>query len=215
MSQEHDYTNWNPLSVAEVSKLLSGLRAEWWIAGGYAIEMFAGRPIRSHGDIDILIKREDQHLIQAHLSTWQLYSARYPGLRLWDKGETLTGRYHDIWCRREGELSWRLQIMLLDTEEDAWFFRNDTSIHGNIRDMSKVTSSGVRYLSPEIQLLYKTRANTLEKDQIDFAVAAPMLDASEREWLLINLRKRFPEGHKWINKLQALSVSGGVLERGC
>jgi len=205
MNEEHDCTNWNPLSVAEVGELLSDLRAEWWIAGGYAIEMFAGRPIRSHGDIDILVKRDDQHIIQKHLSAWELYSARYPGLRLWGEGETLIGRYHDIWCRPKGETPWRLQIMLLDTEGDVWFFRNNPSIFGSVRNMSRMTGSGIRYLSPEIQLLYKAGANMLEKDETDFAVAAPMLNEAERAWLLENLRKRFPAEHQWIEKLKAVT----------
>ena len=68
-----------------------------------------------------------------------------------------------------------------------------------------MTGSGIRYLSPEIQLLYKAGANMLEKDETDFAVAAPMLNEAERAWLLENLRKRFPAEHQWIEKLKAVT----------
>ena len=37
---------WQALSVNEVVGLLSGLKIPWWIAGGYAIELFVGKKIR-------------------------------------------------------------------------------------------------------------------------------------------------------------------------
>ena len=201
MSEEHDYTNWDPLPIAEVVDLLSELQVEWWVAGGYAIELFVGRSIRSHGDTDILIKRGDQSTVQEYLSAWQLYHATYPGLRRWRSGEILTGRYHDIWCRPDSASPWRLQIMLLDTEGDEWLFRNDPTIRGSVDKMSRAASA-TRYLSPEIQLLYKAKPQTLEKDQIDFEAAAPLLDEAGRMWLLENIRKRFVSGHEWIEVLQ-------------
>ncbi len=210
MSEEHDYTNWNPLPIAEVVELLSELRAEWWVAGGYAIEMFVDRSIRTHGDTDILIKRDDQRIVQEHLSAWQLYHATYPGLKRWRSGEVLTGRHHDIWCRPDAASSWRLQIMLLDTDGDAWLFRNDPSIRGSIDAMSRATSSGIQYLSPEIQLLYKAKPNTLEKDQTHFEAAFPLLDEAGRKWLLDNIRKRFPGGHEWTEVLQASETRSGT-----
>ena len=86
-----DVYTWEPLPAAKVAELLSGLKVPWWIAGGCAIDLFVGRQTRSHGDTDVLIQREDQLEVQAHLSDWDLHRANYPGLVPWKEGEYLKG----------------------------------------------------------------------------------------------------------------------------
>ena len=34
--------SWKPATPAEVAEIFSGCQAQWWIAGGYAIELAAG-----------------------------------------------------------------------------------------------------------------------------------------------------------------------------
>jgi len=41
-------------------RLLEYAPFTWGLAGGYAIEQFVGQPIRSHGDIDVLVFRDNQ-----------------------------------------------------------------------------------------------------------------------------------------------------------
>ncbi len=200
---------WDPLPVACVAELFLGLEVPWWIAGGHAIEMFLGRPIRSHGDTDVLIRRIDQLRVQEHLRDWDLHRATYPGLSPWLKGEYLDGRYRDIWCRRRPQDRWSLQIMLLDTEAGQWLFKRDPLIRGNLEEMGRRTPGNIPYLAPEIQLLYKAKVVTLEKDQVDFVAAAPLLAAAAREWLLTVLMKRFPQCHPWITALHELAGSSG------
>ena len=199
---ENDYKNWQPLSVDEVVKLFSGLNVQWWIAGGYAIELFIGKSIRSHEDIDVLIKRDDQLIVQEYLSSWELYQATYPGLKLWEKEEFLLGRYRDIWCRHDSNSSWKFQLILFDTDNDEWIFKRDPSIKGSLKDMGQLSKNGINYISPEIQLLYKAKPETLEKDLIDFDKTIPLLNNKAYNWLLQCLKKRFPEGHNWIKTLE-------------
>ena len=47
---------WEPASPAEVAEIFAGCQVCWWIAGGHAIELAAGRPVREHGDIDVLLR---------------------------------------------------------------------------------------------------------------------------------------------------------------
>jgi len=198
-----DIYKWEPLPVEEVAELLAGLKVPWWIAGGCAIDLFIGRQTRPHGDTDVLVRREDQLEVQAHLSDWDLHRANYPGLVPWREGEVLRGRFDDIWCRPHPKAPWRLQLMLLDTDGDQWVFKRDRSIRGPLSDIGLHSSAGVPYLAPEVQLLYKARPQTLEKDQADFEVTIPLLDTPTCAWLLRCLEKRFPEGHRWIERLGA------------
>jgi hypothetical protein len=73
--------HWEPLSVEKTVELLAGLETPWRIAGGCAIDLFVGRTTRTHGDLDVLIRRVDQLRVQAHLSQWDLHRANHPGLR--------------------------------------------------------------------------------------------------------------------------------------
>ena len=198
----YDYTNWQPLTVDEVASLLAGLRVPWWIAGGQAIDLFVGRQTRSHGDTDVLIRRQDQLAVQTHLWAWDLHRATYPGLAHWEKGAFLTGRFRDIWCRPNARAPWMLQLMLLDTDGDQWVFKRDRTIRGPLSDLGSYSASGICYLRPEIQLLYKAKAKTMEKDQADFEVVLPLMPKASCAWLLDGLTKRFPEGHDWIQSLK-------------
>jgi hypothetical protein len=72
-----------------LAQLLSDLTIPWWIAGGYAIELFSGKEIRDHNDIDIAILRKDQHVFQEYLSDWDLHKTNQPGLKPWPEGEYL------------------------------------------------------------------------------------------------------------------------------
>ena len=73
--------NWEPLQPEEVSELFKSLDIKWWIAGGWAIDLFLGKKSRDHLDIDVLIFRKDQMIIHKHLKGWELYKTNQPGLK--------------------------------------------------------------------------------------------------------------------------------------
>lgn len=51
-----DPHNWSPLSAEEVASVLEGMPAPWWIAGGWALDLFVGRTTRAHEDMDVLTR---------------------------------------------------------------------------------------------------------------------------------------------------------------
>lgn len=194
-----DVHNWQPLSVEEVANLLSGLAVPWWIAGGWAIDLYVGCHTRTHRDIDVLVRRDDQLEVRRHLSGWDFAKT---GLKRWLPGEFLKPPVNDIWCRRTPDSPWLLQLMLLDTDGGEWVFRRDPSIRGSLEGLGCLTPSGIPYLAPEIQLLYKAKGETLDRDQTDFDAALPLLERSACAWLLECLTRRFPQGHAWVNELR-------------
>lgn len=204
----HDNTyHWDPLTIDQVVDLMADLTVPWWIAGGWAIDLFLGRQTRTHEDTDVLIRRADQLVVQRHLADWDLHKTQQPGLKPWPPGEFLNRPIDDVWCRRTPASPWALQLMLLDTDGGDWVFKRDPSIRGPLDALGRTTPDGVPHMAPEIQLLYKAKAETIAKDQSDFEAAVPHLTPRAQVWLLARLERRFPDGHNWINSLKE-SVTG-------
>ena len=196
--------SWEPATPAEVTEIFSGCKARWWIAGGYAIELAARRPVRGHADIDVLMLRRDQLAVQQALPGWQWQAADPPGtLRPWQPGEELAIDVHDIWCRSGPGEPWRIQIMLDESSGDDWVSRRDERIRRSITDIGLVTPHGIPYLAPEIQLFYKA-GNGRPKDETDFAAVLRVLTRPARQWLSDALGLVYGPAHPWRTRLHAL-----------
>lgn len=50
---------------------MEGFSRPWFVAGGWAIDLFLDRVTREHSDIEIAVLREDQLALQRHLVGWQ------------------------------------------------------------------------------------------------------------------------------------------------
>ena len=202
MPTEIPYSQWQPLSVPEVVQLFSNAPFSWGLAGGYAVEQFVGTPIRDHGDIDVIVYRDQQLELQGWLSDWQLFAADPPGsLRPWTKSEYLPYGIHDIWGYTSVH-AWRLQIMLTEVEGGRWFSRRSRLIGGQRGDLI-VTYRSVPCIRVEVQLLYKAK-DPRSKDDLDFKACLPLMSVEERQWLTTGLEVLYPEGHPWIQLLHAV-----------
>jgi hypothetical protein len=195
------WCDWKPLTPPEVAARLGRLAAPWWVAGGYAIELFVGHAFRPHGDIDVLLLRRDQAVVHEVLSGWDIQAADPPGtLRPWPAGEWLPVGVHDIWCREDPAGPWRVQFMLDEAEGDVWTSRRDARIRRPIRSIGVRAEDGTPILAPEIQLFYKAKRR-LPKDEADLAAALPLLDVEERRWLDQALALTSPD-HPWRARLE-------------
>lgn len=200
MQSSIPYEQWRSLSVEEVRTIFENAPFDWCLAGGYAIEQFVGKSFRSHDDIDIVVYRDEQIKIQRWLQDWQLYAADPPGtLRTWTIDEYLPYGIHDIWGHRAGADAWQLQVMLSETEGDAWFSRRSPLIRGSRHDLI-AQFNGIPCIRPEVQLMYKAK-NPRPKDDFDFMACLPLLSADAKRWLADALKTLYPEGHKWLHLL--------------
>ncbi len=163
---------------AELVAIFRGRGAPWWIAGGYAIELAVGRPLRDHGDIDVLLLRRDQLVLQQARPDWDWQAVEQAGdqderLRRWRPGEYLAPGVRELWAAGPGQ-PWRLEIVLDESEGGDWVSRRDSRVRRPLAQLGAVTGDGVPYLAPEIALYYK--AGVLRpKDEIDFAAVLPQL----------------------------------------
>ncbi len=171
----------------------------WWIAGGWAIDLFLGRTTREHQDIEIALLRRDQQALRKHLVDWELYYVADHELHVWPAGEDLELPVHEVWARRSGELRWRLELLLNEYAHGQWRFRRDQRITLRLEEVGAATPAGLPVLAPEIVLLYKAR-HAAPKDDADLAAALPALDDARRSWLAAALNVVHP-GHRWIDLL--------------
>ncbi|WP_433179425.1 nucleotidyltransferase domain-containing protein [Actinoallomurus sp. CA-150999] len=194
------YGRWEPATPAQVASLLSALPCRWWVAGGYAIELAAGRRLRDHGDIDVMLLRPDQIHLHGVLRGWEHWAADPPGvLRPWEPAETLPQAVHDVWCRPGPDEPWRIQIMLDETRDGDWLSRRDPGIRRPLPEIGEISPEGVPYLAPEIQLFYKAK-QPRPKDETDFAAVLPFLTQVQRRWLNEALAHSFGT-HPWRDQL--------------
>jgi hypothetical protein len=182
-----------------VARLFADLDVPWWLAGGYAVELAAGRRWRAHDDIDVLVLRRDQLAVQHALRGWEWFAADPPGtLRPWLAGEVLPAGVHDIWCRPARDAPWRIQIMLDESSGDDWVSRRGPAVRRPIATIGHVIA-GIPCLAPEIQLFYKAKGRR-PKDEQDFAEVLPVLDAEQRNWLRAALSSTYGD-HPWVRSL--------------
>lgn len=192
---------WDPLGLDEAAAEFGMWKLPWWIAGGWAIDLHLGHQSREHGDLDVLVLRRDQALVREHLTDWDVQAADPPGsLRPWPIGETLPPTVHDVWCRRAPSSPWAFQLMIDDTDGDDWLFRRDSRVRRPIQSLTgRASTAELAVLSPEVQLLYKSKG-LREKDVADFRAVLPYLSAGERDWLRAALDMVSPR-HPWISEL--------------
>lgn len=206
----HPLGQWQPWSPQEVAALFASLPARWWIAGGWAIDLFLGRQTREHEDIDVQVLRPDQHMVRTLLGTWDVQAALQPPrdeawpFRPWHRGDDLDPSIHDIWCRPTATQAWVLQLMIADTRGEEWIFRRAPAITCSLAAIGGVTAEGIPYLAPEIQLLYKAKG-LRPKDEADFVQTLPALSRERRQWLKTSLKLVDPQ-HPWLDRLDETSV---------
>ncbi|UAL46450.1 hypothetical protein K7887_16245 [Sutcliffiella horikoshii] len=196
---------WRPLSITEIHSIFSIIPIQWWIAGGWALDIYLRKVTRAHEYIDIVILRPDHLILQRHLGRdWEMFIAFKGQLIPWNKNQLLDSHYDNIWVKKKDESTWAFQVMLLDIEEKNWIYKRNNTIRKSLEDIGLVSLSGIPFLKPEIQLLYKGGSSVIrEKDVIDLGNILPKLNVSNRDWLKKSLKIQYPHGHKWIELIDS------------
>lgn len=185
-----------------ISSLMRDFKPNWFIAGGWAVDLFLGKQTRPHRDIEIAIFRNDQLELQNYLKSWNLKKVVGGELFDWEKGEFLKLPVHEIHCFKENNEPQLLEVLLNEANGKDWVFRRDKRITKPILKLFLTTNSGIKFLRPEIILLYKSK-NPREKDEDDFIAVKKYLDFEGKEWLKNALSVRYSE-HHWLQSLKEL-----------
>jgi hypothetical protein len=189
------YGPWDPLAPEQVAELLSASGRRWWIAGGRAAR--AGAAPRPHEDTDVTVLAADVDETRRAMRDWHLWENYNGTLRPLLPGIPLTAGCHQLWVRRDSGQPWRMEFLVdyVSTGEE-WVFKRDTGVRVPWARAAH-TVDGIRYIRPEIALLYKAGQDR-PKDRADLAAAR--LDRTGRAWLADTLERL--GHHEWARLAQ-------------
>jgi hypothetical protein len=140
---------WAQLTPAVVAGLLSGLPIDWWIAGGWALDLEGKQP---HKDVDVAVLRPDHEVLRDHLADWDLRIAYRGALRPWTAGPVGPPE-NAVWGRPTPEDDWHIDFKIEAVEGGEWLYRRDHSVRRPVADIGVVVD-GIPYLTPELARLY-------------------------------------------------------------
>jgi Aminoglycoside-2''-adenylyltransferase len=181
---------WHPRVVAE---RLAGVRTPWYVAAGWALDLFRGAPSRVHADLEIAVPADRFVEIAARFTDCDFYVAGAG--QVVPVGPAAMRAHHQTWALERATGRWRLDVFREPHDGDVWICRRDERIRRPYAEIVELGPDGIPYLAPEIVLLFKAKGDR-EKDRADLHGVLPLLDAGRRAWLADALALVHP-GHPW------------------
>lgn len=178
---------------------MQGFQPDWFVAGGWAIDLFLENETRPHEDIEIAIFRRDQSALHNYLRGWHLQKVENGILSDWNSNEFLELPIFEIHCFNEKKQLSRFEVLLNETNGKEWIFRRNEIITKPLSELHSESNYGIKFLRPEVVLLYKSK-NPREKDEHDFLAAVNYLDNESKKWLRNALTICYSQ-HKWLQSL--------------
>ena len=208
--------------LTNTNLFLQNAHIPWAICGGFALDLFLGKEIRPHSDIDICVFEPDRRKILQYMlqNKWNVYEFRGQGkLRPLDvytesdpgrnlmclRGDCELVKFYP--CEEEpllyhqffhtGIKTFNYLEFLFNTTSDDYLVVNNKA--GIKRELSKAIlyRDEIPYLAPEIALLYKSSRPGNEEYQYDFEQTFPQMNDEQKSWFVQNLDVLYPNGHKW------------------
>ncbi|MFD5319383.1 nucleotidyltransferase domain-containing protein [Streptomyces sp. NPDC127098] len=186
---------WTP---SEVAQQMVGISTPWYVAAGWALDLFRGTQTRAHGDIEIAIPA----------ASFPEVRRRYPGYvfdaagsgRIWENATPgVLAAVYQTWLRDPATGNYLLDVFREPHDGDTWICRRDERIRLPYSEIVHHTQDGIPYLAPELVLLFKAK-HARRKDQADFEATVPHMTSAQRE-TLAELLTRVHPGHLWIEEL--------------
>ena len=203
MSVELDSDRWDAWRPEEAARRFAGVKAPWYVAAGWAIDLFLGGERREHEDLEVAIPAGSLNEFVAALPGLEVYAVKVPGketFTLLDEAGDGLAETHQTWVRDPVSGYWRLDMFREPGDGETWICRRDDRIRLAYGEVVARTADGIPYGRPEVVLLYKAK-HSREKDEADFEAALPHLSAAARTRLAQWLGLVHP-GHGWLARLR-------------
>jgi Aminoglycoside-2''-adenylyltransferase len=197
-----DVSKWDAWRPERVAQLLAGLKAPWYVAAGWAIDLFLGGQRREHEDLEIAVPNERFGEVAEALGGFEIFVITGPRQAMplahaWDRLDDT----HQTWVREPATGLWRFDVFREPSDGETWICRRDHSINLPYEQLIERTDDGIPYGRPEVVLLFKAKHADQEKNQADLDAALPMLEPERRRWLRDALARVHP-GHRWLSLIE-------------
>ena len=196
-----DVSQWEAWRPEEVTRLLEGVRVPWYVAAGWALELFRGEQRREHQDLELAVPNTRFDEIAEVLAELEIFviTDRAEATPLGAARDRLFAT-HQTWIREPATGKWRLDVFREPSDGNTWICRREPTIRMPYHTLIEWTDDGIPYGRPEVVLLFKARHAQQEKNQGDFEATVPLLDAARLDWLRDALARVHP-GHPWLDTL--------------
>ena len=138
-------TLWRALHPRDAASLLAGIDVPWWIAGGWALEMFRGTVTRPHADLDVGVLRRDISTVLDRLSGWEMFEAKGGRLTRLAPGALPRVDVYSLWGRPTAGDLWAIELMLNEADGDMWVYRRDPRIRRPLATAIRQSADGIGY----------------------------------------------------------------------
>ena len=198
---------WAPWSPAEVRDRLRAVTVPWYVAAGWALDLFRGEQTREHEDTEVGVPDTAEAFRQVRSAPAGFEFEPAGSGHLWPLRAAALAATHQTWVsepaptrpdERSGRI-YRLDVFREPYRDGRWVCRHDETIVLPYDQVIRRNGDDIPYLAPELALLFKAKA-TRPKDQADFDDVLPLLAPAQRSWLAGALRRIHP-GHKWLDRL--------------
>lgn len=204
-----------PSQVRLAAQHLADYEGEWYLCGGWAVDLLLGEETRSHLDVDIVVFHDEQALLHRHLQGW----------RALGHDDAVSETHPDPWDGRELRVPAHVHANIDSmggTELDIQVNRRDGS-DWVLCDNPRITLAhdecvddsghwGIPMVSAPVVLYFKAAARgwrqappvpaakLRDHDRADFEVLEPTLTAAQRSWLGRAIAAHDPS-HPWLERL--------------
>ena len=191
-----DWRSWRP---DEALDRLRGLDVPWYIAAGWAIDLFVGHQRREHEDLEIAVPDDAFPHVLELLGELEFYAVGDGEVALLAESPERRAETHQTWGLDRAAFEWRIDVFREPSIGGEWVCRRDEQIRLPYDDLIERTVDGIPYVRPEIALLFKAKS-ARPKDEDDLSDVLPLLDASRRgrlrDWIAL-----VHPGHAWLGHL--------------
>ncbi|MDU5080427.1 nucleotidyltransferase domain-containing protein [uncultured Tissierella sp.] len=203
---------------------LYDMDVEWYLCGGFAIDVFLGSITRKHKDIDITVSFDDMEVCIQYLKSkgWEI-DAPVGNQRLVPVEFALENSelyFDNIWCykknsdfiktektdgvfryvkfidREQTELDF-IEVLFNKVENGIFYYQKNHNIMINT-DGAFIKKDKISILAPEVILLYKSRNYENNDYKHDFDAVINKLEKERYDWFINAMNIVYPEGHPWI-----------------
>jgi hypothetical protein len=188
-----DDAEWRAWRPEEAADRLRDVQVPWYVAAGWALDLFAGFERREHEDLEIAVPADRFGAVAAALDGLEWHVAGDGEVTPFPERLETT---HQTWGLDRAANAWRVDVFREPTAGGEWVCRRDGRIRLQYAELIEHTPDGVPYARPEVVLLFKAK-HARPKDERDLQDVLPLLGASRRALLHGWLEVAHP-GHPWL-----------------